>query len=162
MWCNPTNENIGLQFLASGLSISHEIRRISCEIHPKPYKSKCFKQNYSVWWMQERGYEPGFYEILVHSSLPAPPPPPNWRVFVETSDFIRFWVDFTWNPPDFKIWAFAWWPSIALSFERPKIVALCNFKMFLLCFQGFVFVPHPHLNWRKKWQSLCFWHSLRF
>ena len=33
--------NIGLQFLASGLSISHEI-------HPKPYKSKCFNQNYSV------------------------------------------------------------------------------------------------------------------
>ena len=27
--------------------------------------------------------------------------PPNWRVFVETSDFIRFWVDFTWNLPDF-------------------------------------------------------------
>ena len=32
-----------------------------------------------------------------------PPPPPNWRVFVETSDFIRFWVDFTWNPPDFMV-----------------------------------------------------------
>ena len=27
--------------------------------------------------------------------------PPNWRIFVETSDFIRFWVDFTWNPLDF-------------------------------------------------------------
>ena len=27
--------------------------------------------------------------------------PPNWRVFVETFDFIRFWVDFRWNPPDF-------------------------------------------------------------
>ena len=25
--------------------------------------------------------------------------PPNWRVFVETSDFVRLWVDFTWNPP---------------------------------------------------------------
>ena len=33
------------------------------EIHPKPYKSKCFNQNYSVWWMQERGYDPGFHEI---------------------------------------------------------------------------------------------------
>ena len=24
------------------------------------------------------------------------------------------------NPPDFKIWAFAWWSSIGLSFERPN------------------------------------------
>ena len=54
--------------------------------------------------------------------------PPNWRVFVETSDFIRLWVDFTWNPLDFTMkihriswmWAFAWWSSIGLSiFERP-------------------------------------------
>ena len=28
--------------------ISGEIWQISCEIHPKPYKSKCFNQNYSV------------------------------------------------------------------------------------------------------------------
>ena len=75
-----SEENIGLQFLASGLSISDEIWRILCEIqwisdeiHPKPYKSKCFNQNYSVWWMQERGYDTGFHEILGHSSLPAPP-----------------------------------------------------------------------------------------
>ena len=33
---------------------------------------------------------------------PSLHPPPNWRVFVETSDFIRFWVDFTWNLPDFR------------------------------------------------------------
>ena len=79
----PSVLNIGLQFLASGLSISHEICmkstgfheiwQISCEIHPKPYKSKCFNQNYSVWWMQERGYDPGFHEIRGHSPLPAPP-----------------------------------------------------------------------------------------
>ena len=30
---------------------------------------------------------------LLHSS--------NWIVLVETFAFIRFWVDFTWNPPDF-------------------------------------------------------------
>ena len=72
-WYVYTDKNIGLQFLASGLSISHEIQRISCEIHPKPYKSKCFNQNYSVWWMQERGYDPGFHEIWGHSPLHAPP-----------------------------------------------------------------------------------------
>ena len=105
----------------------HEIRRISCEIHPKPYKSKCFNQNYSVWWMQERGYDPGFHETMtpdfMKSGVIAPSMhPPNWRVFVETSDFIRFWVDFTWNPPDFSwMWAFAWWSSIGLPFERPNI-----------------------------------------
>ena len=32
--------------------------------------------------------------------------PPNWRVFVETSDFIRLWVDFMWNLLDFKIMSF--------------------------------------------------------
>ena len=53
--------------------ISGEIQRISCEIHPKPYKSKCFNQNYSVWWMQERGYDPRFHEIRGHSPLHAPP-----------------------------------------------------------------------------------------
>ena len=68
-----TSWNIGLQFLASGPSISHEIRRISCKIHPKPYKSKCFNQNYSVWWMQEKGYDPRFHDIQGHSPLPAPP-----------------------------------------------------------------------------------------
>ena len=65
--------NIGLQFLVSGLSISHEIRRISGEIHPKPYKIRCFNKNYSVWWMQERGYDLGFHEIWGHSPLHAPP-----------------------------------------------------------------------------------------
>ena len=93
------NSNIGLQFLASGLSISHEIRQISGEIHPKPYKIRCFNKNYSVWWMQERGYDLGSHEIWGHS--PPPCTPPNWRVFVETSDLIRFGVDFTWNLPDF-------------------------------------------------------------
>ena len=99
-----TIKNIGLQFLARGLSISHEIRwisgeirRISGEIHPEPYKFRCFNKNYSVWWMQERGYDLGFHEIWNES----PCTPPNWRVFAETSDFIRFWVDFTWNLPDF-------------------------------------------------------------
>ena len=41
----------------------HEIRRISGEIHPKPYKIRCFSKN--------------------------------------SSDFIRFGVDFTWNLLDF-------------------------------------------------------------
>ena len=36
----------------------HEIWRISPEIHPQPYKIRCFNQNYSVWWMQERGLWP--------------------------------------------------------------------------------------------------------
>ena len=47
--------NIGLQFLARGLSISHEIRRISGEIRqisgeidPDPYKFRCFNKNYSI------------------------------------------------------------------------------------------------------------------
>ena len=34
-----------------------------------------------------------FIAPLLHSS--------NWIALVETFAFIRFWVDFTWNPPDF-------------------------------------------------------------
>ena len=50
---------IGLQFLARGLLISHEIHQISWnlheiwqisgEIHPKPYKIRCFSKNSSDW-----------------------------------------------------------------------------------------------------------------
>ena len=127
-----TKQNIGLQFLASGSfdwnqheiwRISGEIRRISCEIHPKPCKSRCFNQNYPVWWMQERGYDPGFHEIWGHSPLHAPPKLKSfcWNIWlykvvggfhVKSARFYEIhqisWnlLDFTWNPPDFKIMSF--------------------------------------------------------
>ena len=44
--------------------------------------------------MQERGYDLGFHEIWGHSPLHAPPPQTE-EFFAETSEFIRFWVDFT-------------------------------------------------------------------
>ena len=118
-----TEGNIRLQFLASGLS-NYEIRRISGEIHPKPYKSKCFNQNYSVWWMQERGYDPGFHEIRGHSSLHAPPKLKSfgWNIcfykvlggFHLKSARVHEIRRISW------MWAFAWWSSIGLSFERPN------------------------------------------
>ena len=40
----------------------------TCEIHPKPYKSKCFSKNSSVWWMQGGGYDQGFHEIRMKSA----------------------------------------------------------------------------------------------
>ena len=53
---------------------------------------------------------------LLHSS--------NWIVLVETSAFTRFWVDFTWNPPDFM--QISWNPA---DFNRKThlqgIVTLC-------------------------------------
>ena len=49
----------------------HEIRQISCEIHPKPYKIRCFNKNSSVWGVQGGGYDPGFHEIWGHSPSPA-------------------------------------------------------------------------------------------
>ena len=51
--------------------ISREIWQISCEIHPKPYKIRCFNKNSSVWGVQGGAYDPGFHEILVHSPSPA-------------------------------------------------------------------------------------------
>ena len=41
------------------------------EIHPKPYKIRCFNKNSSVWGVQGGGYDPGFHEILVHSPSSA-------------------------------------------------------------------------------------------
>ena len=75
--------------------IIHEIRQISGEIHPKLYKFRCFSKNSSVWGgCMEGAMTPDFMKSkviapLLHSS--------NWIVFVETSEFIRFWVDFMWN-----------------------------------------------------------------
>ena len=68
------------------------------------YKSKCFSKNSSVWWMQGGGYDQGFHKICWISPWNLP--------------------DFTWNPHEIrrisKLWAFAWWSSIGLSFfERP-------------------------------------------
>ena len=51
--------------------ISPAIWQISCEIHPKPYKIRCFNKNSSIWGVQGGGYDPGFHEILVHSPSPA-------------------------------------------------------------------------------------------
>ena len=47
-------------------------------------------------------------EGLWHSLLPAPPQLKSFCFFI----FVLFL--------DFKIWAFGWWPSIGLSFERPN------------------------------------------
>ena len=41
--------------------ISPEIRQISCEIHPKPYKIRCFNKNSSVWGGAGRELWPGFH-----------------------------------------------------------------------------------------------------
>ena len=41
------------------------------EIHPKPYKIRCFNKNSSVWGVQGGGYDPGFHEIQGHSPSPA-------------------------------------------------------------------------------------------
>ena len=49
----------------------HEIRQISGEIHPKPYKIRCFNKNSSVWGVHGGGYDPGFHEIQGHSPSPA-------------------------------------------------------------------------------------------
>ena len=98
-----------------------EIRWISGEIHPKPYKIRCFSKNSSVWGegCMEGAMTPDFMKSkviapLLHSS--------NWIVFVETSEFIRFWVDFIWNLPDFM--------RISCEIERP-LARNCN-PMFLM------------------------------
>ena len=55
--------------------------------------------------------------------------PPNWRVFAETSEFIRFWVDFTWNP--YEIWWISWnladfmWNPADFMWNPPKLKSFC-------------------------------------
>ena len=52
--------------------ISPEIQRISREIHPKPYKIRCFNKNSSVWGgVHGGGYDPRFHETQGHSPSPA-------------------------------------------------------------------------------------------
>ena len=84
-----------LTFMKSGGF--HEIRWISGEIHPKPYKIRCFNKNSLVWGGAWRDFmKSGVIAPLLHSS--------NWIVLVETFAFIRFWVDFmriSWNLADF-------------------------------------------------------------
>ena len=58
----------GFQVKSSGF---HEIQWISGEIHPKPYKIRCFNKNSSVWGVHGVGYDPGFHEIEGHSPSPA-------------------------------------------------------------------------------------------
>ena len=62
--------------------------------------------------------------------------PPNWRVFVETSDFIRLWVDFRWNLPDFMNVSF--WVMIKYrSFFRKTNSLICTIRTADLA-QGYV------------------------
>ena len=49
----------------------HEIWWISGEIHPRPYKIRCFNKNSSVWGVHGGGYDPRFHEIWGHSPSPA-------------------------------------------------------------------------------------------
>ena len=49
----------------------HEIWWISPEIHPKPYKIRCFNKNSSVWGVHGGGYDPRFHEIWGHNPSPA-------------------------------------------------------------------------------------------
>ena len=75
-----TNGNIGLQFLARGLSISHEIRRISWN----PYEIRQISWNpYEICWISWN-----LYEIQWISWNPA---------------------DFRWNPPKLKSFCWNIW-----------------------------------------------------
>ena len=101
-----------------------EFTQISSMKSTQNYKSKCFSKNSSVWWMQGGGYDQGFHEIcwISHEIHQISWNPLDFKImsfcmmikyrsfifqktnqksFAETSDFIRFGVDFTWNPPDF-------------------------------------------------------------
>ena len=69
----------GFQVKSSGF---HEIWQISW--NPADFTMKSGRFHHEIRWIS----------CEIH---------PNWRVFAETSEFIRFWVDFTWNPPDFMV-----------------------------------------------------------
>ena len=131
---NPQMKTSGYNSLQVGLSIEiHQISWNLHEIHPKPCKSRC-----STKTIQFDECRRGAMTLdFMKSGVIAPSMhPPNWRVFVETSDLIRLWVDFMWKSTGFqvkstgfheihrisKLWAFVWWSSIGLSFfERPNI-----------------------------------------
>ena len=82
----------------------HEIRRISGEIHPEPYKFRCFSKNSSVWvdftWdlLDFMVKSARFHGEIWQISCEIHPEPYKFRCFSKKSSV---WVDFTWNPPDF-------------------------------------------------------------
>ena len=104
------------------------------------YKSKCFSKNSSVWWMQGGGYDQGFHlwnpaEFTQISSMKSTK---NYKSKCFSKNSSVWWMQggglwprISWNLPDFhmksawnlpisKLWAFAWWSSVGLSFfERP-------------------------------------------
>ena len=73
--------------------LDHHAKAHNFEIHPRPYKIRCFNKNSSVWGVHGGGaMTPDFMKSrviapLLHSS--------NWIVLVETPTFTRLWVDFT-------------------------------------------------------------------
>ena len=80
-----TQKLIILKSVKSG-GFHHEICEIWWilgEIHPKPYKIKCFNKNSSVWGgCMEGGYDPRFHEIQGHSPSPA---------FIKLNSFCWIW-----------------------------------------------------------------------
>ena len=146
-----------------------EFTQISSMKSTQNYKSKCFSKNSSVWWMQGGGYDQGFHEICwisheihmkstrfheIHwiSKLWAFAwwssigllffKRPIRRVFAETSDFIRFGVDFTWNPPDFM--------QISCEIKRP-LARNCN-PMIGLLIERPILDHHPKAHIHEIWQ----------
>ena len=51
--------------------LDHHAKAHIHEIHPKPYKIRCFNKNSSVWGVLGGGYDPGSHEIQGHSPSPA-------------------------------------------------------------------------------------------
>ena len=80
-----------LTFMKSGgFQVKSTQNLIKSDVSPKTlqFGGGCMEGAITPDFMKSKVIAP-----LLHSS--------NWIVFVETSDFIRFWVDFTWNPADF-------------------------------------------------------------
>ena len=97
-----------------------EFTQISSMKSTQNYKSKCFSKNSSVWWMQGGGYDQGFHlwnpaEFTQISSMKSTQNYKSkcFRFHMKSTRFHEIcWIS--------KLWAFAWWSSIGLSFfKRP-------------------------------------------
>ena len=149
------------------VDFNHEIWWISPRFHlwnpPKIIKASVSAKT-SVWWMQGRGYDQGFHEIHqispwnlvdftceIQQSSPRfhlwnPPKIIKASVSAKTLQFDECRVgamtkDFMWNLHEIhwisKLWAFAWWSSIGLSFFERPIRSFCWNIWFYKVWGGF-------------------------
>ena len=136
-WSSPKSSHSGFQVKSGRFQVKSTPNLIKSDVSAKTLQfGGCMEGAMTPDFMKSKVIAP-----LLHSS--------NWIVFVETSEFIRFWVDFTWNPPDLT-WNLPDFMRISCEIERP-LARNCNPYVSMLN------IIHFMLSCHKKTQEYVFY-----